>query len=184
MAKTKEKKGAFEPGKSDEEAEGNVQDMSVHETNDPNVAPTIEAQDSVPERPPIVVPMPAHTDPENPLAASGSINMALEQHPVPHSEDFGATIEDRDGVTSGVDAHAVETREMLDVQTGGTGGALSKDDELRASDWKDQIDAAETPEDLASVQERYKASGAEFKTVEDAFGKKQTEFDNANANND
>jgi hypothetical protein len=182
VAKTKEKQttenDAFEPGESDADAEGNVQDLSVHDLNDPNVAPTFEAQDAIAERPPIVVPMPAHTDPENPLAAAGSINMALEQHPVEHSPDFGATIEQRDGVTSAVDAHATETREMLNVETGGSGGAPSEDSELRATDWKKQVEAAETTEELQDVRERYNASDADYKTVDDAFGKRAEALEN------
>jgi hypothetical protein len=165
VAKTKEKQttenDAFEPGESDADAEGNVQDLSVHDLNDPNVAP-----------------MPAHTDPENPLAAAGSINMALEQHPVEHSPDFGATIEQRDGVTSAVDAHATETREMLNVETGGSGGAPSEDSELRATDWKKQVEAAETTEELQDVRERYNASDADYKTVDDAFGKRAEALEN------
>ena len=36
----------------------------------------------------IVVPMPAFTDPNNPMAQSGSVNLELGRHPVQHSEDF------------------------------------------------------------------------------------------------
>jgi hypothetical protein len=70
---------------------GNDQDMSVHDKMHPTLGPTEEAQDVASlER--IVVPMPAYTDPNNPAAAAGTINLSLNDHPVTHSEDYGQEI--------------------------------------------------------------------------------------------
>jgi hypothetical protein len=72
-------------------ADGNVQDMSVHDKEHPSLAATEEAQ-NVAGLNRIVVGMPAFTDPHNPMTQSGSVNLPLDQHPVTHSEDYGADV--------------------------------------------------------------------------------------------
>lgn len=70
---------------------GNEQDMSVVDKQVPSLGPTEEAQD-VAGLNRIVVGMPAFTDPHNPMTQSGSVNIPLDQHPVTHSEDYGASV--------------------------------------------------------------------------------------------
>lgn len=50
--------------------------------------------------------------------------------------------------------------------------ASSEDKDLKAQDWKDQIEAAEDTESLDALAQRYEASGADFSTVQAAFDKK------------
>jgi hypothetical protein len=82
----------FEPTERDESRDfGNEQDMSVDAKEHPALGPTEEAQD-VDRLQKQVVPMPAFNDPNNPVAASGSVNLSLNDHPVAHSEDYGVTV--------------------------------------------------------------------------------------------
>jgi hypothetical protein len=57
--------------------------MSVHDKTHPTLGPTEEAQD-VDRLARQIVPMPAFNDPNNPVAASGSVNLSLNDHPVQH----------------------------------------------------------------------------------------------------
>lgn len=76
----------------DEERDfGNEQSMSVHDKLHPALGPTEEAQD-VATLQQQVVPMPAFNDPHNPIAAAGSVNLSLEDHPVTHSADYGRPV--------------------------------------------------------------------------------------------
>lgn len=54
---------------------------------------------------------------------------------------------------------------------------LNADKELKAGEWIDEVESAEDAESLASIRQRYGMSGASFTTVEEAFEKKQSEFD-------
>lgn len=57
----------------------------------------------------VLVPMPAFTNPNNPLTQSGSINLDLGKHPVEHAESFGGVdAGERDVVLSVADTHAQE----------------------------------------------------------------------------
>lgn len=49
-----------------------------------------------------------------------------------------------------------------------------------ATDWKNDIEAAETADDLSELRAAYDRSGADFSTVTDAFEKKQADLDNDN----
>lgn len=59
--------------------------------------------------------------------------------------------------------------------------ALHEDDakDMKASDWKAEIDAAQDQDALDAVAQRYYDAGATYKTVEDAIDRKQGEIDNA-----
>lgn len=83
----------FEAAERDEARDfQNDQDISVHDKFHPTLGPTEEAQD-VDRLARQIVPMPAYNDPNNPVAASGSINLSINDHPVKHSADFGAGVE-------------------------------------------------------------------------------------------
>lgn len=51
------------------------------------------------------------------------------------------------------------------------------DEDKKAGDWKAEVEAAQTQEELDAVSERYADSGNEFRTVEAAIDKRQTELD-------
>lgn len=91
--------------------DGNRQDMAVEDKEHPSLAATVEAQD-VSTLNPIIVPMPSFTDPNNPAAAGGSINLDLDEHPVAHSDDYGAAYGPRDVALSIADTHS---RDMADA---------------------------------------------------------------------
>lgn len=54
--------------------------------------------------------------------------------------------------------------------------AADKDEKMKAGDWKDQVEAANTQEELDDVAQRYADSGSDFSTVADAIEKKQDEI--------
>lgn len=54
-----------------------------------------------------VVGMPAFTDPNNPAAASGSVNLPLDSHPVEHSDDYAGGVE-KSATSGGESAQAPE----------------------------------------------------------------------------
>lgn len=56
---------------------------------------------------------------------------------------------------------------------------MEADKNMSATEWVEEIDKAGSADDLASIRERYGAAGASFKTADDAFEKKQAEFDAA-----
>lgn len=67
--------------------------------------------------------------------------------------------------------------DVLKERVEGYEGELAADSEMNASEWVDEIDKAETEDDLASIRARYGATGAEYSTVDAAFEKAQAEFD-------
>jgi nitrogen fixation protein FixH len=73
---------------SDQTEFGNEQEMAVADKERPTLGPTEGSQD-VSERAVQVVPMPAHTNPNDPMALSASVNLALNDSPVEHAEDYG-----------------------------------------------------------------------------------------------
>lgn len=86
-------------------------DISVHDKEVSALGATVEAQDRS-TRARQIVPMPQFTDPNNPEANSGSVNMSLEangvsQHPVEHSPDYGAGIKRHDAAGA-IDPYARE----------------------------------------------------------------------------
>lgn len=90
--------------------DGNVQEMPVADKSHPTLAATEEAQD-VANLNRIVVPVPAYLDPSNPIAQSGSINLALDKHPVTHDESYGQVETETfgaDEVEGVIDTHAAE----------------------------------------------------------------------------
>lgn len=84
--------------------ENDYQDMPVDAKTHPALGPTEEAQ-NVSQLNRIVVPMGAFADPSNPAALAGSVNLALDKHPVTHAEDYG--VSNVEGV--GVDVHSPHT---------------------------------------------------------------------------
>lgn len=103
------------------------QDMSVHDKPNPALEPTEEAQDmSTLAR--VVVPVGAFTDPNNPAGASASVNMALDESPFQHSEDYGRGVLPAAHVVTGPeDTHAKEVGSMFE--------------------WGEEADEHEYPED-------------------------------------
>lgn len=53
------------------------------------------------------------------------------------------------------------------------------DGDKKAGDWKEEVEAASTQEELDAVAQAYSESGADFKTVESAIEKKQSEINEA-----
>jgi hypothetical protein len=56
-------------------------------------------------------------------------------------------------------------------------GEMEADKKMTATEWVEEIEKAGSADDLASIRERYGAAEASFKTADDAFEKKQAEFD-------
>lgn len=154
---------------AEEEYEGNVQDMPVMEKEYPSLAATEEAQD-LSTLPKIVVPPPAYTDPNDPAAAQGSVNLALDSAPTEIAGDYAADVEPGvdDGPSSPMDTHA---------EPGGTSGTSAEDKtDWKAADWKNAIDAANSQAELDALAAEYDESGAEFTTVEAAFESRAADF--------
>lgn len=57
-------------------------------TSSPRLDPSVTEDVDMARINRIVVGMPAFTDPNNPMAQSGSVNLELGRHPVQHSEDY------------------------------------------------------------------------------------------------
>lgn len=91
-------------------SDGNVQDISVFDKEVAALPATQEGQD-MSRLAPIIVPPPSYTDPNNPKAATGSINMSLEDHPLDISEDFGADLGAAHATQSPMDASVTEAGE-------------------------------------------------------------------------
>lgn len=85
----------------------------------------------------------------------------------------------------------VEERD-LEIEGTGKDGNVTKEDrvnalraddakDMKAADFKQRITAASTQEELDEVAELYDAQDTSYKTVEDAFDKKQEEINEADA---
>lgn len=110
--------------------DANVQDMSVHDKDNSALPATYEGQDTD-ALARTIVPMPSYTDPNNPLAAAGSINMSLDSHPVTHAEDYGdfeRALGDHPVLTP-MDTHA---RDLTDETLPSPGDSQPED----RSEWK------------------------------------------------
>lgn len=199
------------------------QEFSVHDKNHASLPATEEGQD-VSSLPPIVVPPPSYTDPNNPAAAGGSVNFDLDSHPLELSEDYGLSVGDyRTAVMGTMDdpsegghpdpggedakvnaakgadlpedreewtkAHYQTALRAAGLPTSGKIDALAdryseyeaQEEEYKAynaGNWIDDVEGAETQDDLDEVKAAYGRSGAEFATVAKAIEKKQSEFDN------
>jgi hypothetical protein len=210
----------------------NVQDISVHDKEVSALPPTVEGQDmSTLSR--VVVPVPSFTDPHNPKASAGSINLDLDSHPFEHSEDYGAVEREagaqtvrspmdvgeeskadatklgggdgegnpgkveRDKSTPQIDlpenrdewtkAHYQAALRKVGLPVSGNLEALTtrfdeyeaqeeEYEDYNAGDWISDIEDAETVDDLVELQSAYERSGAEFKTVAEAFEKKSADL--------
>lgn len=106
---------------------GNEQEMAVVDKLRPTLGPTEGSQD-VDSRPVNTVGMPAYTDPNNPVAASGSVNLSLNDHPVEHADDFGQVAKDTVG------DHAVASP-MTDPETAAASKSLEDAPEDR-KEWQ------------------------------------------------
>lgn len=60
---------------------------------------------------------------------------------------------------------------------------LEADKDMKAAEWVEEVESAEDADALAAIRERYGASGATFSTVDEAFEKKQAEFDTSAGDN-
>ena len=87
---------------------------------------------------PTVAAPPAYTDPSNPAAAGGSVNLPLDTHPLEISEDYGQADFDA-GATAGAEG----TQVFLDP---GNAGVSDKDEEdWTVQDYKDALKSAGLP---------------------------------------
>lgn len=123
------------------------QEMSVHDKDRPTLGPTEGSQD-VEGRAREIVPMPAFTDPHNPDAAGGSINLSLNSHPVVHSEDYGMKTAESVGafeVENTMDEGARTIRENATASSGAQ--------ERKAA--KNSADLGEAPEDRAEWDKKH-----------------------------
>ena len=195
------------------EVDGNFQEMSVHDKENAALPPTEEGQDmSRLNR--VVVPMPQFVDPYDPRAQAGSINMSLDDHPMEHSEDYGGGTDYDQEIDSPENVGLRTTTEASDkpvsewsksdfknalrsrgLPVSGNMDELSErwEDseaqeaeykEYNASDWHDDIDKAESTDDLASLRAAYDRSDADFSTVEQHFEEKKAELDGSGDNDD
>jgi hypothetical protein len=118
--------------------DGNVQDIAVADKEHPSLGATKEAQ-NVTVLNKIIVPPASYTNPNDPMAASGSINLDLDQHPMEISPDYGQSTLDahsgeRDVVTGVQDENSADMSDALNasdpnaVSAGGAGtpGAREK----------------------------------------------------------
>lgn len=102
------------------------------------LAATEEAQD-VSRLNQIVVPPPAFTDPENPSAAAGSVNMSVNTHPMEISDDYGADVgPGEDDVRSPIDTHAAEMALDTVNHPGRDDEAPEDREEWQKKHWVDQ----------------------------------------------
>lgn len=126
---------------SDEEPQGTP--ISVHDKDHPSLAATKEAQD-VASLDKIVVPPGAYTDPGNPAAAAGSVNMSVYTHPSDIPEEYGDSVEPGDvDVRSTLDTHAEEQATMVEAQgmPGGKHAARPEDrEEWTKANWVSQAE--------------------------------------------
>ena len=97
--------------------------ISVHDKDHPSLAATKEAQD-VASLDRIIVPPGAYTDPNNPEAAGGSVNMSVYTHPSDIPDDYGESVEPGD----------VDVRSVLDSSLEEGGGAAAKGGADRSDD--------------------------------------------------
>lgn len=95
-------------------------------------------------------------------ATAGYRLVPIEEHPGKGDldPDFGGTIRDN------LDTHHAATS-----QAEGAKGE-SDPEKMKAADWKERIDEAESQEELDNLYEQYEQSGADFKTVDEAFERK------------
>ena len=100
----------------------NDQDMPVGDKLRPSLGPTEGSQD-VDSRPRNIVPMPQFTDPHNPLMASNSVNLSLNDAPVPHAESYGGAAKASVGDHPVENAMSEGSRELQTLAPAGTGGA-------------------------------------------------------------
>lgn len=148
------------------EESGNKQDMSVFDTDNPSLHPTVEAQD-VSRLNKIVVPPGAYTDPNDARAAQGSINQSVSTYPGALSEDYaeGVAADDVQGV---VDTHAAEQAAVFTGDAPGGGERSDNRDEWTKADWKEQASEYGLPvsgnmDALKSRVEDHEAEVAEAK---------------------
>ena len=119
--------------------------IPVGDKDHPSLAATKEAQD-VASLDRIIVPPGAYTDPSNPAAAAGSLNMSVYTHPVDIPEDYGESVEPGDvDVRSTIDLHA-EEQVPSDGTDDESAANLPEDrDEWKKADWVTQAAAYGLP---------------------------------------
>jgi hypothetical protein len=115
---------------------------------------------------------PAFASPD-PATAGGRL-VPIEEHPnrdeIP--EHYGQSVRER------MATHHAPGAQSLDETVGGTTSEPEdEEDEDRpqnAGYWKSKVAEAETQEELDNLYAEYQESGSDFKTVEEAFERKQT----------
>jgi hypothetical protein len=146
---------------SDEEQQEGTP-ISVHDKDHPSLAATREAQD-VASLDRIVVPPGAYTDPNNPAAAAGSVNMSVYTHPADLPEDYGESVEPGEvDVRSVIDEGAADQAQAVVTGLGkGTPGGKAADrpedrEEWTKADWVAQASEYGLPKsgNMDTVKER------------------------------
>lgn len=142
---------------------GDDAEMSVHEKTHPTLGPTEGSQD-VDSLPRHIVPMGAYNDPNNPVAVSGSVNLALDDHPVTHDPDYGKQLHEVYGQdhVEGTMTEGAKTLAQFD-QTGAGGDAGEDRSEWLKADWQAAAKSHGLPTsgNVATLRERVEAHEAE-----------------------
>lgn len=145
-------------------------------------------------------PLSADIDPDYGAAVRASIKD--DASPVVETDAYQSTMTPEDGLKAQAQKEAEELPENRDewtkkhyqvqaralgLETSGSKAALKErvDEyeaaveeakEMKADEWISEIESAESADDLATLRDLYGRSGADFKTVDDAFASKQDEF--------
>jgi hypothetical protein len=93
--------------------------------------------------------------------------------PPPYSSDDPETDAQRLVPISGE-----EQEEAMSAKAEGAEGADAEDDDKKAADWKAEVEAATSQEELDEIADRYSESDADFKTVDKAIADKEDELQN------
>jgi len=153
---------------------GNDADMSVHDKEHPTLGPTEGSQD-VDSLPRQIVPMAAFNDPNNPIAVSGSVNLALDDHPVTHSDDYGKSYADVYGVDRVEHPMSEGAKELGQFDQSQDGADLQEDrGEWKKADWQKAAKyyGLSTSGNVGTLKERVEEHEAEASmTDEDRFAR-------------
>jgi hypothetical protein len=108
--------------------------------------------------------------------------MAKEMEPVEPEETPPALVTLGTPPFSSPDPTTIGLNPLAHITNGESEDAVEEeggDGEMKASEWKDEIEGASSQEELDAVVQRYSESGADYKSVESAIEKKQDEINEA-----
>lgn len=93
-----------------------------------------------------IVAPPAYVDPTNPAAAQGSVNLALEAHPLDIAEDYG------DGIDSVAQAGTDSQSQVLYLDKGNSPEDVKDESEWTVADYKKALGEADLPTSGSKVE--------------------------------